>query len=130
MSSGDDPAYVRKLMAWVRHHRRCRMLVYYQDFGSTSSYRLQNYPASLAALNKAIHHPPLLPTPRRRPRPHRAVSPRRPPADLELHQIPYPADREFDAVRFLRGGRFAFGASTRRATAALYSYGASAVMLE
>jgi hypothetical protein len=57
VSSGDDPAYVRKLMAWVRHHRRCRMLVYYQDFGSTSSYRLQNYPASLAALNKAIHHP-------------------------------------------------------------------------
>jgi hypothetical protein len=33
------------------------MLVYYQDFGSTSSYRIQNYPASLAALSKALHHP-------------------------------------------------------------------------
>jgi hypothetical protein len=57
VSSGDDPTYVTKLMAWVRHHARCKMLVYYQDFGSTSSYRIQNYPASLAALSAAIHHP-------------------------------------------------------------------------
>jgi Glycosyl hydrolase family 26 len=57
VSSGDDPTYVTKLMAWVRHHERCKMLVYYQDFGSTSSYRIQNYPASLAALSNAIHHP-------------------------------------------------------------------------
>jgi hypothetical protein len=57
VSSGDDPTYVTKLMAWVRHHERCKMLVYYQDFGSTSAYRIQNYPASLAALSTAIHHP-------------------------------------------------------------------------
>jgi hypothetical protein len=57
VSGGDDPAYVRKLMAWVRHHPRCKLLVYYQDFGSASSYRLQNYPASLAELSRAIHHP-------------------------------------------------------------------------
>jgi hypothetical protein len=57
VSSGDDPAYMRKLFVWVRRHKRCRMLVYYQDFGSASAYRIQNYPASLAALSDAIHHP-------------------------------------------------------------------------
>ena len=31
------------------------MLVYYQDFGSTSSYRIQNYSASLAVLKARLH---------------------------------------------------------------------------
>ena len=44
-------------MIWVHRHPRCKMLVYYQDFGSTSAYRIQNYPASLAALSDALHHP-------------------------------------------------------------------------
>ena len=72
VSSGDDPAYMRKLFVWVRRHRRCRMLVYYQDFGSASSYRIQNYPASLAALSAAIHHPvfpPFAPNPPQAPPP-------------------------------------------------------------
>ncbi|HET7590927.1 MAG TPA: glycosyl hydrolase [Solirubrobacterales bacterium] len=66
VSSGDDPAFVRKLMIWVRRHPRCKMLVYYQDFGSTSAYRIQNYPASLAALSDELHHPiypPFAPNP-------------------------------------------------------------------
>ena len=33
------------------------MLVYYQDFGSTSSYRIQNYPASLDVLRNQLHSP-------------------------------------------------------------------------
>jgi len=57
VSSGDDPTYVRRLMVWVRRHPRCKMLVYYQDFGSASSYRIQNYPASLAVLSNYLHHP-------------------------------------------------------------------------
>jgi hypothetical protein len=72
VSSGDDPAYVRRLMVWVRRHPRCKMLVYYQDFGSTSSYRIQNYPASLAALSDALHHPvfpPFAPDPPKAPPP-------------------------------------------------------------
>jgi hypothetical protein len=56
VSSGDDPAYVRRLIVWVRRHRRCKMLVYYQDFGASSSYRIQNYPGSLAVLSHALHH--------------------------------------------------------------------------
>jgi hypothetical protein len=57
VSIGDDPVYMTKLMTWVRRHQRTKMLIYYQDFGSTSAYRIQNYPASLAALSDAIHHP-------------------------------------------------------------------------
>ena len=53
----DDPTFVGKLLTWVDRHRRCQMLIYYQDFGSTSSYRIQNYPASLAVLDDWLHHP-------------------------------------------------------------------------
>ncbi len=55
VSQGDDPTYVRKLIAWVKRHERAKMLVYYQDFGSTSPYRIQNYPSSLAVLDEMIH---------------------------------------------------------------------------
>jgi hypothetical protein len=57
VSVGDDPAYIERLMIWVHRHPRTKMLIYYQDFGSTSAYRIQNYPASLAALSSALHHP-------------------------------------------------------------------------
>lgn len=72
VSSGDDPTYMRRLMIWVRRHPRCKMLVYYQDFGSASSYRIQNYPASLAVLSNALHSPvfpPFAPNPPKPPPP-------------------------------------------------------------
>ena len=55
VEAGDDPAFVSHLFAWVKSHPRCKMLVYYQDFGSTSSYRIQNYSASLAVLKARLH---------------------------------------------------------------------------
>jgi hypothetical protein len=55
VENGDDPAFVSKLFAWVEKHPRCKMLVYYQDFGSTSSYRIQNYSASLGVLKARLH---------------------------------------------------------------------------
>jgi hypothetical protein len=55
VEAGDDPSFVRKLFAWVKTHPRCKMLVYYQDFGSTSSYRIQNYSASLRVLKVRLH---------------------------------------------------------------------------
>lgn len=55
VENGDDPAFVSKLFAWVEKHPRCKMLVYYQDFGATSSYRIQNYSASLAILKDRLH---------------------------------------------------------------------------
>ena len=53
------------------------MLVYYQDFGSSSPYRIQNYPASLAVLDRQIHSKPL---PRLRARP--AAPPPPPPGGV------------------------------------------------
>ncbi len=81
VSVGDDPGYIDRLMIWARRHPRTKMLVYYQDFGSTSAYRIQNYPASLAALSDALHHPifpPSPPTRRSHPRHPQAVSPQLP----------------------------------------------------
>jgi hypothetical protein len=55
VEAGDDPAFVSKLFAWVRKHPRCKMLIYYQDFGDTSNYRIQNYPTSLSVLRDRLH---------------------------------------------------------------------------
>lgn len=55
VEAGDDPAFVSKLFAWVEKHPRCKMLVYYQDFGETSNYRIQNYPSSLSVLRDRLH---------------------------------------------------------------------------
>ncbi|MGN6258392.1 MAG: hypothetical protein ACTHN3_11685 [Solirubrobacterales bacterium] len=55
VESGDDPSFVSKLFAWVGSHRRCKMMVYYQDFGDSSSYRIQNYSASLDVLRARLH---------------------------------------------------------------------------
>jgi len=55
VESGDDPSFVSKLFAWVRSHHRCKLMVYYQDFGDTSSYRIQNYSASLSVLRARLH---------------------------------------------------------------------------
>jgi hypothetical protein len=72
VNTGDDSAYVRKLMTWVDRHRRAKMLVYYQDFGATSSYRIQNWPASLGVLRNMIHngrYPSYAPFPPKKPPP-------------------------------------------------------------
>jgi hypothetical protein len=48
------------------------MLVYYQDFGSSNPYRIQNFPASLGVIRNRVageefppyaYEPPRLPTP-------------------------------------------------------------------
>jgi hypothetical protein len=57
VENGDDPSFVSRLFAWVQQHPRCKMLVYYQDFGTTSNYRIQGYPASLAVLKARLHSP-------------------------------------------------------------------------
>jgi hypothetical protein len=55
VEAGDDPNFVSHLFAWVHAHPRTKMLVYYQDFGSTSNYRIQNYAESLAVLTDRLH---------------------------------------------------------------------------
>ena len=67
VSTGDDPLYIQQLLTWVKHHARCQMLIYYQDFGSSNPYRIQNYPASLAMLDKRNPHLALPRLPARSP---------------------------------------------------------------
>ena len=55
VSSGDDPRYVEQADRLGEEPRAGKMLVYYQDFGSASRYRIQNYPASLSVLDRMIH---------------------------------------------------------------------------
>lgn len=72
VSTGDDSAFVGKLMTWIARHRRAKMLLYYQDFGSASAYRIQNWPASLAVLRRKIHngrYPSYAPHPPKKPPP-------------------------------------------------------------
>jgi hypothetical protein len=57
VESGDDPNFIRGLFNWVRKHPGCKMLAYYQDFGSTNSYRIENYVESLAVLKARLHSP-------------------------------------------------------------------------
>jgi hypothetical protein len=82
VEAGDDPAFVSKLFAWVKKHPRCKMIVYYQDFGTTSSYRIQNYSASLGVLRDRLHSglfPAFAPgAPRLPPPPPGGVAPGRP----------------------------------------------------
>jgi hypothetical protein len=77
----DDPRFVRRLLTWVDRHRRCKMLVYYQDFGASSSYRIQNYPSSLSVLRNWLHHPRV---PHFAPRPPHAPPP--PPGGIAPRQ--------------------------------------------
>jgi hypothetical protein len=55
VENGDDPSFVKRLFVWVKRHPRTKMLVYYQDFGSTSTYRIQNYSSSLSVLRGRLH---------------------------------------------------------------------------
>ncbi|HWN73574.1 MAG TPA: glycosyl hydrolase [Solirubrobacterales bacterium] len=55
VEGADDPSFVNKLFAWVRSHHRCKMLVYYQDFGDNATYRIQNYSSSLSVLRARLH---------------------------------------------------------------------------
>lgn len=57
LNGSDDGGFVKRLFAWLRRHPRCRMLIYYQDFGSDSAYRLQNYPTSLSVVRRKLRSP-------------------------------------------------------------------------
>lgn len=54
VENSDDPTFVKRVFTWVHRHPRCQMLVYYQDFGDSNPYRIQNFPASLAVLRHRL----------------------------------------------------------------------------
>ena len=65
----DDPGFIRHLLRWVRAHRKTRMLVYYQDFGSQQPVPDSELPRRAGG---AQARPQLAPLPAPRP----ATSPR------------------------------------------------------
>jgi hypothetical protein len=53
----DDPAFVHRLFAWSRAHRRVRMLLYNQGQRSDGPFRLGHYPRSRRALRAELRAP-------------------------------------------------------------------------
>ena len=50
----------------MRTHKRAKMLIYYQDFGTSNTYRIQNYPRSRAVIARNLRqarYPALPPYP-------------------------------------------------------------------
>ena len=81
VSAGDDPKFVKRLFAWVRSHKRTRMLIYYQDFGTSNSYRIQNYPKSRHVIARNLRqsrYPALPPNPPPPPAPTTPTDPNDP----------------------------------------------------
>jgi hypothetical protein len=50
----DQPSFIRRFFAWVRSHRRVRMLAYNQGNRPTSAFRLYRYPKAARAIRKAL----------------------------------------------------------------------------
>jgi hypothetical protein len=50
----DRPAFVNRIFRFVRSREQMRMLVYYQDFGSSNVFRIQNFPRSRRALRSQL----------------------------------------------------------------------------
>jgi hypothetical protein len=54
MWGGDDAAFARRLLAWVRDHRRVRMLVYNQGHDPAGPFRLRRFPAAARVLRGGL----------------------------------------------------------------------------
>jgi hypothetical protein len=50
----DDPAFARRLFAWVRSHPRVRMMVYNQGHDPAGPFRLRRYPRSASVVRRAL----------------------------------------------------------------------------
>lgn len=80
VSAGDDPGFVKRIFQWVGQHKRTKMLIYYQDFGDSNPYRIQNYPRSrrmIASFLRQHRFPAFAPSP---PAPGAPGNPNEPPA--------------------------------------------------
>ncbi|MBN8868053.1 MAG: hypothetical protein J0H98_10920 [Solirubrobacterales bacterium] len=50
----DGPGFVKRIFKYVRKRDKLRMLIYYQDFGSSNPFRIQNFPRSRKMLSKFL----------------------------------------------------------------------------
>lgn len=53
----DSPRFIKRIFRFVKTRKRMRMLVYYQDFGSSNPFRLQNFPRSTRVMRRHLASP-------------------------------------------------------------------------
>lgn len=57
MWNTDSPAFVHEFFAWINAHRRVKMIVYNEGYGSTSQLLLSKYPAAANAIRTQVAAP-------------------------------------------------------------------------
>ncbi|MGB0121514.1 MAG: hypothetical protein WBP55_11250 [Solirubrobacterales bacterium] len=50
----DKPGFVKKIFRFMRTRKQMRMLVYYQDFGTSNEFRIQNFPKGRKVLKRNV----------------------------------------------------------------------------
>lgn len=50
----DAPKFTRQIFGFVKSRSRMKMMVYYQDFGSSNEFRIQNFPLSLQIVRSRL----------------------------------------------------------------------------
>lgn len=50
----DGPGFIRRLFTFARKRPKVRMMVYYQDFGTSNSFRIQNFPKGRQMLSQFV----------------------------------------------------------------------------
>ena len=53
----DKPAFVKRIFRFIRTRKMMRMLVYYQDFGASNAFRIQNFPKGRRILKRNLLKP-------------------------------------------------------------------------
>ncbi|HMT05876.1 MAG TPA: hypothetical protein PKD76_10070 [Solirubrobacterales bacterium] len=53
----DGPGFMRRIFTFARKRKKVRMMVYYQDFGSSNEFRIQNFPGGRRALRNLLNSP-------------------------------------------------------------------------
>lgn len=53
----DGPGFVKRIFRFIRTREKMRMLVYYQDFGSSNAFRIQNFPKATKVLRRNLSSP-------------------------------------------------------------------------
>ena len=50
----DGPGFVKKIFRFIRTRENMRMLVYYQDFGTSNEFRIQNFPRARKIMKRNL----------------------------------------------------------------------------
>ncbi|MGK2933567.1 MAG: hypothetical protein ACSLFD_12515 [Solirubrobacterales bacterium] len=53
----DGPGFVKRIFKFQRNRKNLRMMIYYQDFGSSNAFRIQNFPKGRKVLKRYLESP-------------------------------------------------------------------------